>query len=248
MCGIVGSLNGNGQLDKAVLSSIRHRGPDTEGVLTWKNISLGHVRLSIVDLSEAGNQPMESECGKYALIFNGEIYNHDHLRKKLSNIRFRGHSDTETILYFLREFGIEGIKELNGIFAFAFLDKVKNKLYLSRDPFGVKPLYYYEKKGFLSAFASEIRGLEALGIKKELEVSQIESYLKLRYCPAPITLFHNIKKVRPGTVMELNGADGHVLNEILYTRVSEVPLSITSDEALEEYDRLLHNAVKRQLM
>src|SRR5699024_9430645 len=101
MCGIIGGLH-NPITDK-VLRSIHHRGPDHQQVFQWKNLGFGHTRLSIVDLSEAGNQPMQTEDGRYCIVFNGEIYNHAKLREELSGISFKGHSDTETILYYLQE-------------------------------------------------------------------------------------------------------------------------------------------------
>lgn len=125
MCGILGTINLPFTLSD--LNVIKHRGPDDFGIQGFKaddhQILLAHRRLSIIDLSQAGHQPMVTHCGQYALIFNGEIYNHVQLRAKLpESIPFRGHSDTETILYYLKEFGIEKVSDLNGIFAFAFLD------------------------------------------------------------------------------------------------------------------------------
>ena len=147
MCGILGSINK--PFIEDTLDLIKHRGPDRQAVVSdtccGKHVLLGHTRLSIVDLTDAGNQPMISEDGMYILIFNGEIYNHEDLRKEIKFRRFRGHSDSETLLYYLIEKGTEGIKDLNGIFAFALLDKVKNRVVMARDPFGVKPLYYSQK-------------------------------------------------------------------------------------------------------
>src|SRR5690606_13694962 len=162
MCGIAGTVDI--QLTNAALALLCHRGPDDEGItqheLAGRKINFGHRRLSIIDLSEAGHQPMTSHCGKFVIVFNGEIYNHQELRSKLSDIRFRGHSDTETIVNYLARFGIQSVADFNGIFAFALLDIAKEKLYLARDRYGVKPLYYSLNAGkFLFAF--EIRPIRS---------------------------------------------------------------------------------------
>jgi asparagine synthase (glutamine-hydrolysing) len=147
MCGIVGTINK--PFDNSVLDLIKHRGPDDGEILDLNisdsKITLGHRRLSIQDLSAAGHQPMYSYCGKFVIIFNGEIYNHLDLRKKLTDIEFKGHSDTETIVNYIAKFGIESIKDLNGIFGFSLLDVENNKLYVARDRYGVKPIYFCVK-------------------------------------------------------------------------------------------------------
>ncbi|RSK41507.1 asparagine synthase (glutamine-hydrolyzing) [Mangrovimonas spongiae] len=246
MCGIIGTLNR--EVNKEVLNAIHHRGPDYQSSYHWHNVSLGHTRLSIVDLSSAGNQPMQTDCGNYTIVFNGEVYNHQELRKELSGIQFKGHSDTETILYYLREKGIEAVKKFNGIFAFAFLDKLQNKLFIARDPFGVKPVYYHSLEGKLLAFCSEIKGLFALGASKELDCSLLTSFLKLKYSPSPYTLYKNIKKVKPGSVIEVNVSDKKITSYSYFGRVPEINNNISVKEALEQYDLLLRKAVKRQLM
>lgn len=246
MCGIIGSLH-NPITDK-VLRSIHHRGPDHQQVFQWKNLGFGHTRLSIVDLSEAGNQPMQTEDGRYCIVFNGEIYNHAKLREELSGISFKGHSDTETILYYLQEKGIEGVKKFNGIFSIGLLDKEEGKLFLMRDPFGVKPLYYYKEGNKLISFASEIRPLFELGCPKVFNQEFLSVFLKLRYVPSPNTLFKNIYKVAPGTLLEIEVESGEILSESRYHQVPETNPKINKNEALEEYDFLLKKAVKRQLM
>ena len=146
MCGILGSINI--LFNETVLDLISHRGPDDSAIikLNLKNndIFLAHRRLAIQDISSAGHQPMFSSCGKFAIIFNGEIYNHNELRQKIPQINFNGHSDTETIVNYIAQFGIEALKDFNGIFAFALLDIENNQLYLSRDRYGVKPLYFFQ--------------------------------------------------------------------------------------------------------
>ena len=132
MCGILGSVNYS--FNQSDLDLLQHRGPDDFGLNSFSvnnnAIVLGHRRLSIIDTSPAGHQPMISACGNYAIIFNGEIYNHAQLREQLSvDIPFKGYSDTESILYYLIEHGIRGVNDFNGIFSFAFLDMKENKLF-----------------------------------------------------------------------------------------------------------------------
>ena len=127
MCGILGTLNL--PFDNKVLNLLSHRGPDDSGIITMDvgehRITFGQRRLSIVDVSSAGRQPMQTPCGKYSIIYNGEIYNHLDLRQKIKNVDFRGHSDTETILHFIAQHGVDAIEEFNGIFALVFLDAEK---------------------------------------------------------------------------------------------------------------------------
>lgn len=246
MCGILGTINQ--KITPDALESIHHRGPDFQDTYDWKNISFGHTRLSIVDLSEAGNQPMRTINDDFAIIFNGEIYNHQELRKGLKIRQFKGYSDTETILYDLQENGIEAVRKFNGIFAFALLDKKQNKLFLVRDPFGVKPLYYYKIDGEIQSFSSEIKPLFALGAKKEFNDDQLPTFLKLRYVPSPNTLFKNVYKVEPGTILEIDGETGKILKSTSFQNVPKETIKISTEEALDEYDNLLKKAVKRQLM
>ena len=141
MCGIAGAINLS--ISKENLKKINHRGPDSMGLAMF-NINehfvyFGQTRLSIVDLSDAGFQPMTDKSKKYTVLMNGEIYNHQELRKSLKNVEFIGHSDTETVLYYLIQNGIQAVSNLNGIFSIAFLDHDSKKLFIVRDPFGVKP-------------------------------------------------------------------------------------------------------------
>jgi len=246
MCGIIGNFNG--KITENVINTIQHRGPDEQNIHSYKNVELGHVRLSIVDLSNAGSQPMHSQNERYTLIFNGEIYNHEELRKELTFKNFKGHSDTETILYYLQEFGIESIKNFNGIFALALLDKQEDKLFLARDPFGVKPLYYFKKGNKLVNFASEIKPLFKMGAPKEFNEDLLSTYLKLRYVPAPHTLFKNIYKVDTATILCVDLESQTILEEKHFHHIPAKKVLISKNEALEEYDYLLKNAVKRQLM
>lgn len=249
MCGVLGTINK--PFDRSVLSLISHRGPDDNGIVNLSvaghNLMLGHTRLSIVDLSNSGHQPMYATCEKYCIVYNGEIYNHSDLRRQLSTVNFCGHSDTETILYYVANLGIETVRKFNGIFAFAFVDLAKGKLFLVRDPFGVKPLYYCRQNDVF-IFSSEVKPIRKL-INDALDLANLAELLRLRYSPAPDTLFKNIKKVRPGHIIEVNLFDPHLsLREYPYLETAPAETSISFDEALDEYGTRFEQAVKRQLM
>jgi asparagine synthase (glutamine-hydrolysing) len=250
MCGIAGTINCG--LNNKDLSCISHRGPDHQELIELEvksnKVFLGHTRLAILDLTAAGNQPMVSKCDNYCIVFNGEIYNHLELRRKLTGIEFSGHSDTETILYYLRQFGIDAVKDFIGIFAFALLDKVKQKLYLVRDHFGVKPLYYYKSNNQL-IYGSELKIILNNEVyKKELDLNSLNSFLTFRYNPSPQTLFKGIKKLEPAHYLEYSFEGGRA--DLIKYWVSKpvVNTKISDREAIEEYKNLLEKAVKRQLL
>ena len=211
MCGISGFINFDNFIDgKKIIDemnrSLRHRGPDLSG--TWnneaKNIFLGHTRLSIIDLSNNGNQPMISRSGNKILIFNGEIYNHKLIRDKLSFNNWKGNSDSETLLECINEIGIENtLSEITGMFAFAIFDNNKQTLHLVRDRLGEKPLYYfYDKNKFI--FASELKSiLKFPKIQKTLNKNAINHFLKYSYIPSPITIYENIYKLNPSELISL---------------------------------------------
>lgn len=250
MCGILGTVNR--PFGEDVLNLIRHRGPDdsaiTQTSIASHRLTLGHRRLSIVDLSPAGRQPMWTSCERYAIVFNGEIYNHLELRAGTRPIQYRGHSDTETILNYLAQRGIASASQFNGIFAFGLADTENRKLLLARDPFGVKPLYYWgDHRSFL--FSSELRPLLEL-VDDSIDLESLAELLRLRYLPAPDTLFKKIRKVRPGHVVEVDLRSTQ-LSFREYPFIAPPPGEVARQdraEALEQYGLLLENAVKRQLM
>ena len=222
MCGILATVNV--PFDQAALDSIRHRGPDASGIsqiAVGKHlVTLGHQRLSILDVSPAGHQPMWACNRRFAIVYNGEIYNHQELRQTLAHADYRGHSDTETILHCLAERGIKSASEFNGIFAFCLLDAKERKLYVARDPFGVKPVYYRAEAGTV-VVSSELRGIRQF-FSDTLDPDSLAELLRLRYLPAPDTLFRNVRKLRPGHVAEID------LNAAA-PRISEYPLPRPSD-------------------
>lgn len=250
MCGIAGAINSS--LCYKDISLISHRGPDNQALVEVEvnsaKVFLGHTRLSILDLSTAGNQPMFSNCGNYCIIFNGEIYNHVALRKKLNEVRFAGHSDTETILYYIIKFGIHAIQEFNGIFAFAFLDKLNAKLYLVRDHLGVKPLYYFFNGNTL-IFSSELKVILAnKSYYKQLDFSALNTLLTFRYNPAPDTIFKGICKLKAAHYAEYI-FDKRSLSLIKYWHQQQkIDYKISKQDAILRYRDLLQQAVKRQLL
>jgi len=216
MCGIAGYLReGFPQLDendvRRMGEAIAHRGPDASGSFSDSRIALAHRRLSIIDLSPLGNQPMLSGNERYVIVFNGEIYNFPHLRAGLERqgYSFKSRTDTEVILALYEQEGRACLARLQGMFAFAIWDRVEQTLFLARDRIGKKPLYYFHDGAGRFAFASEIKSLLTLpGIRREVDPTAIADYLKYLYIPAPKTIFRNIYKLLPGhfMVMDHDGA------------------------------------------
>ena len=253
MCGILGSVNK--AFEKDTLELITHRGPNDSDIIHLNieenSVHLGHVRLSIQDLSAAGHQPMSSANKKFIIIFNGEIYNHLDLRKELKEIVFKGHSDTETIVNYIAKYGIDSVKEFNGIFAFSLLDIEKQKLYIVRDRFGVKPLYYYHKnKEFI--FSSEMKPILKLVSNFKLDMNAVNEYLVLRYNPSPKTIVKDIKKVYPGEILEYNLKE-HTLDKYININDKLIPNIKINNNKSEAYwvdaiSEKLEAAVERQMI
>jgi asparagine synthase (glutamine-hydrolysing) len=206
MCGICGILyfDNSRQVDtsclKAMTDSLAHRGPDDRGIWINKNVGLGHRRLSIIDLTPAGHQPLSNETGDIWLTYNGEVYNFPEIRKQLEakGHRFLSKTDTEVIVHLYEEEGERCIDRLRGMFAFALWDEKKKKLFLARDRMGQKPVYYFEDNEKL-IFASEIKSILSSGlVKNEFDYEAIYQYLNLGYVPHPKTGFKGINKLSPG--------------------------------------------------
>lgn len=211
MCGIAGFIRScapqaQEELLKRMGEVIRHRGPDASGEYLDAEVGLAHRRLSILDLSALGNQPMHSADGRFVIVFNGEIYNFIELRAELERggVSFRSRTDTEVILALYDRHGVACLELLNGMFAFALWDKQRHTLLLARDRIGKKPLYYYHAGGDRLAFASEIKSLlELPGMAKKIEPTALADYLKYLYIPAPKTIYQNIYKLPPAHYLEL---------------------------------------------
>lgn len=204
MCGIAGFYSNKFSKDDLVnmTNALQHRGPDAEGYYndTNQGIGLGHRRLSIIDLSDSANQPMISHCGRYIMVYNGEVYNYKEIAKKIGALKWKTSSDSEVILEAFVKWKAAFVLELNGMFAIAIYDKYENKLYLFRDRMGIKPLYYYyDGKDLI--FASELKAIDQIKKNKKINHSSIYAYLHLGYIPTNQTIYENVFKVKPGSFL-----------------------------------------------
>lgn len=258
MCGIVGVLGNNTVNNESVLrmaNTIKHRGPDDFGV--WSdiknNIFLAHRRLSILDLSKKGHQPMISKSGRYVIVFNGEIYNHIELRKEyFKGYRWEGNSDTETLLATFEKWGIEGsLKFLVGMFSFGVWDRDKEYLHLVRDRFGEKPLFYYKgKEGIV--FASELKAIKSL-LESNLKVNpdSLAIFLSLSYIPNPLSIYKNVFKLEPGHIIKFSTSDYQIskpywsLEEQYFTAKQNI-FEGSDEEAVNTLEILLKKTLKNQ--
>lgn len=204
MCGISGFSWKDEKLLKTMTDTLSHRGPDQYGYFVDSHVSLGHRRLSIIDLSEKGKQPMHTKDGELAIVFNGEIYNFQDLKKELEKeFSFTSSSDTEVILYAYKKWGIECFKRFNGMWAMCLYDKKSHKLILSRDRLGKKPLYYFwDNKNLI--FGSELKALLAHDIPKKINKEAMDFYLTIGYIPSPHSIYENVFKVEPRQVIEID--------------------------------------------
>jgi asparagine synthase (glutamine-hydrolysing) len=256
VCGIVGILRCDGapvgrDVVAGMTDAIVHRGPDDHGVLAEGGVGIGMRRLSIVDLSAGGHQPMFNEDETVAVVFNGELYNHLDLRSRLvvQGHRFRGHSDTEVLVHGYEQLGLtEMLQHIEGMFAFALYDRRRRRLFLARDGFGIKPLYV-RRAGRQLSFASEIRALARDGQGPlSVDPSITRTFLRIGSVPSPGTAFVGVEKVQPGTFWDIDVDTGEVRVERFYS-LAPAPIEDTSQEALVERLRELLNAsVRRHLM
>src|SRR3989344_2005784 len=198
MCGIGGFAGkGNGAVLERMTESLARRGPDDKGTYVHAHVGLAHTRLSIIDLSHDGHQPMESSTGRTAIVFNGEIYNFQELRKEIEaqgTYRFHSKSDTEVILALYEAHGTGAFARLNGMFAIAIYDKEKEELILARDRMGKKPLYWGVFDGTL-IFGSEQKALMCHpAFKKEIDPAALQMYLTYEYVPTPFSIFKGVRR------------------------------------------------------
>lgn len=229
-----------------------HRGPDADGFFLHKNLGFVHRRLSIIDLTEAANQPMVSGDGNHIMIFNGEVYNYLEVRQKLEKehqIQFKTHSDTEVILEAFAHYGEDFIHLLNGMYVMAIYNQVNGHLYIYRDRMGIKPLYYYHKDGDL-VFASELKAIQTLKEKVNLSInrSAINEFLHLGYIPEPHSIYNEVKKLPSGSYLKMNGG-GFEINQ--YWSVNEqVKSTLITDEqeAKAQLKDLLFSSVKYRMI
>ena len=226
MCGILGFFTHDIEKQQNLIEKmnffISHRGPDQSGYYVSNNLRFAHQRLSIHDLTDAGAQPMYSHCGNYVIVFNGEIYNFKELRSRLESVKnmcWNGHSDTEILLESCIEFGFEQVLLLlDGMFAFAIHDRVKNNVFFARDRFGEKPLYlYFTDNEF--AFSSELRPIEAFANKLSLNQNAVSAQLQYSYIPNELSIYNEVEKLLPGHCLTINiDVDGRyrVNNQVEY--------------------------------
>ena len=253
MCGIVGIWGeANKECVRRMAEMVSHRGPDDCGIRVFEYgdmaVSLGHRRLSIIDLSEAGHEPMTNEDGTIWLTFNGEIYNFHDLREQLlsSGHVFRSATDAEVLIHAYEEWGISFVKKLNGIFAFALWDEPHRRLHLVRDRFGVKPLYY-TKMGTRIIFASEVKSLFCYpGVDRGINPDMLPAYITYRYCPEPLTLFKQVRKVAPGEVMTISQSG--VSSFQMYELEFDEEQAGKEHELADDLRWVLDKAVTRQMI
>ena len=255
MCGIVGYrhyLYGreiNRETFSRIIDTLAHRGPDDKGIYQTRGAGLGHRRLSIIDLTPGGRQPMSSPDQKVWLVYNGEIYNFKTIREELEK---KGHeflstSDTEVLLHAYLEWDLECIARLNGIFAFALWDERRNRLWLVRDQLGVKPLYFADYQGTLY-FASEIRTLLAFPeIPRTPDPEGIDAYFTFSYIPAPYTGYKHIKQLLPGHYLLLEG-EVKKLRQYWDLPLDSPKITISEPQCIEEFDRLFTETVRQQMV
>jgi asparagine synthase (glutamine-hydrolysing) len=270
MCGIAGIFRKRGSSATTIedcvtrmTATLAHRGPDASNVWTdaAAGISLGHRRLSVLDLTAAGAQPMQSDCGRFSVTFNGEIYNHLEIRSELEAVgaapNWKGHSDTETLLYAVRCWGIKGsLQRFNGMFAFAIWDARDGTLTLCRDRFGEKPLFY----GWIGSdlvFASELKAFVAHPRwSGTIDRGALTAFMRYSYVPAPWTIWEGIRKLASGSRVTFSPATeaNRLPQPEAYWSMRQNVMTAQSDrlsepsEATDELNRLLSQAVKRQLL
>lgn len=248
MCGIIGVIS-NREYDLKKFIEMRdtliHRGPDDEGVYfnDIKNVVLGHRRLSIIDLSPLGKQPMSNEDGSIWITFNGEIYNFKSIKEDLieKGHKFKSETDTEVIIHGYEEWGIKVLDRLRGMFAFGIWDDNKKEFFLARDRLGIKPVYYYHKdEKFI--FASEIKAIIADNtIPREIDLNSLRYFLKYAYIPAPYSIWENIHKLPPAHYLIIKD------NQLIIEKYWEIKVRIikeSENQLLEEIEELLKKSIE----
>jgi asparagine synthase (glutamine-hydrolysing) len=251
MCAICGIFDVSGKpVQTVILDSMlrvqEHRGPDGSGTFIEGKIGLGHRRLSIIDLG-GGAQPISNEDDSLQIVFNGEIYNFVELRKELEGLGhlFKTHSDTEVIIHAYEQWGIDSLKRLNGMFAFALWDRTRDELFIARDHLGIKPLYYM-RSGNQFLFASELKALlQHPDCRREVDVNALAELFTFRYVPSPKTLLTGIYKLPPGHSIRVSGQSQEIKR--FWTWVPQVRTKWNEADLISEYQALLEDAIRIQL-
>lgn len=257
MCGITGifAFNLIGKISKinvtAATMALSKRGPDHQDIYHDDWVALGHRRLSIIDTRDIANQPMWDETNRYCIIYNGEIFNFQALRKELEakGARFRTNSDTEVLLLLYIYYREKCLDQLNGFFGFCIYDKVEQSLFLARDQFGIKPLLYlFDGDKFI--FASELKSLLRYGVEKNIDKASLLLYLQLNYIPAPRTILAGVNKLEPGHYIKVTRGKVNIdrYYAVPYDTTSAESNPITYEAAKKQLTGLVDNAVKARLV
>ena len=247
MCGIAGYFGkGNKEVLFHMAEAIKYRGPDDVGFFEDRSVGLAHRRLSIMDLSAAGHQPMSNDDETVWIVFNGEIYNFKELRRELENeFKFKSRTDTEVIIRLYERFGVDAFSKIEGMFSIALYDKRIHTLFLARDRMGKKPLYY-ATFGETFLFGSEIKALMAHpSFKREIDLKSLNKYLQYEYVPTPHSMFAGVSKLEPGHYLSY---DGVKIERQKFWDVSFSKRDISLESAVAELGKHLADAVKDRLM
>jgi asparagine synthase (glutamine-hydrolysing) len=260
MCGFTGFIDFNKETGAEVLSAMAgellHRGPDDSGAEVFSlpsvEVGFGFRRLSIIDLSEAGHQPMIAGDGAFAIIFNGEIYNYAEVKKELLSVgvKFKSDTDSEVILQSYIKWGKECVQKFIGMFAFAIFDKEKQQVIVFRDRAGVKPLFYYKKDGLI-LFGSELKSFHKHpSFHKKINHSALALFMQNGYIPAPYTIFENAHKLRPGHRLIIDLQSRKTIEEEYWNVIDfyNKPIQINFNEALEKTEQLLVSAFNYRMV
>lgn len=254
MCGITGiyAFNQVGRLNMINLAKatevIESRGPDNQGIFNDEFVGLGHRRLSVIDTSASANQPITNKFGRYTIVYNGEIYNYKQLRKELidEGFEFRSESDTEVLLnLYIRDKDL-CVNKINGFFAFAVYDQNEKNLFIARDRYGIKPLYYYIDRDKL-LFASELKSILAYGIEKEIDFTSLYTYIQLNYLPAPNSMLKDVKRLLPGHYLTIKNGEKRI-QKYYQLENSVKHFKGSFDQAVDKFSRVLEESVLSRLV
>ena len=257
MCGIAGIYKFKPEKTipdawlQAAADVLKRRGPDNQNIVRLGNAALVHARLSVIDTSVAANQPIYDSTGRYAIIYNGEIFNFQDIRMELEQkgVQFQTHSDTEVLLYSYIVYGAACLDKLNGFFAFAIYDKEKDELFIALDRFGIKPLYYASDEGFFY-FGSELKTLLQFPLKRELNWVAVSLYFQLNYIPGKQSVFQDIYKLEPGNFLKVNASGVQVKRwySVPYNAAAAEVNPLTYEEQKKKLENLLDDAVRLRLV
>ena len=256
MCGIAGAYSFKNNIIsdewlQNAATSLNKRGPDNQNFISIGNCSLVHARLSIIDTSESANQPIYDATGRYAIIFNGEIFNYQEIKKELEQkgVQFKTQSDTEVLLYAYIQFGETFLHKLNGFFAFAIFDKLEDSMFIACDRFGIKPLYYYSDEDYFF-FGSELKTITQFPVKKEINWSSVAAYFQLNYIPGKNSIFKNIQRLEPGHQILIYNSEILIKQwyTIPYNALKAEQNQLSYDEQQKKLVELMDDSVRLRLI